>query len=279
MCSLRCSSSNPPARTSDALSGIDPASVALEVLTALASLVRAGGLDEEQRREHIAELRGALFVRGGEPLRMVLGRAEPQQLSTTKAVGERNPALTDRMRSDLMGMIRALDPSLFARAVPPWQEGVVYTTEAGIERRRAELERIVHVRLPEVMREIGQAAAFGDVTDNAEYRSAVQERARLAEWSARIQKEIAGARVITAEMASADHVTVGSRVEARNLATGQVETFVFLGPWDAHPADGVYAYNAPLGLAFMGRRVGETVAFGTGEEERRWEVLSVGPGV
>ena len=41
----------------------------------------------------------------------------------------------------------------------------------------------------------------------------------------------------------------------------------------------MYAYNAPLGLAFMGKRVGDTVTYSAGPEERRWEILQVGPGI
>jgi transcription elongation factor GreA len=255
------------------------AAVALRLFGAMADLVRAQEVGEEERRAGIAELRGALFMRNGEPLEQALRNARPEQIAAIKAVGEHNPGLTERMQSDLSAMLRKARPSLYAKAVPPWQEDTVYTTEAGMRKRRAELEQIVHERLPKVMREIGQAAGFGDVSDNAEYRTAVQERARLAEVAARIQEEIAEARLITREVASAGHVTVGSRVRARNLGTGEEETLTFLGPWDAQPAERVYAYNAPLGLAFMGKKPGETVTFRMDAEERRWEVLSVEPAV
>ena len=126
-------------------------------------------------------------------------------------------------------------------------------------------------------REIGQAAGFGDISDNAEYRSAVAERARLAERAGRIQEELSEARIITHERASAEHVTIGSRVVVRNLVTGQEETFTFLGPWDAAPEEGVIAYNAPLGLAFMGKVVGDEAELRIGLDERRWEIVQIEP--
>lgn len=259
-------------------SPVDPAAVVMQLLSTAASLVRAADLTEDQRKEQINEIRSALFTRGAAPLREALQHAGPDQIAAIKGLGERNPALTSGMQVDLTNMLSSVRPPLSEKAVPPWQEDVIYTTAAGTERRRAELERIANVRLPQIMREIGQAASFGDVTDNAEYRAAIEERARLAERAARMQEELAQTRPITHEMAAADHVTVGSRVQARNEATGQVETLTFLGPWDARPEEKVYAYNAPLGLAFMGKRVGDTVTFQVGGEERRWEVLEVAPG-
>ena len=256
---------------------VDASVVAVQVLSHLGAIVRAADLADDERKGWIAELRSSLFVRDGAPLRAALEGARPEQIAALKDHAERNPALTDRMQEDLLAMLQDLHPELFARARPVWEEGVVYTTRAGIERRQAELEDIVHVRLPEVIREIGQAASFGDLSDNAEYRSAVAERARLAERAGRIQEELSGARLITHELASSDHVTIGSRVMARNLADGQVETFAFLGPWDAAPEQRIYAYNAPLGQAFMGKAVGDMVSFQVGAEERRWEIISFGP--
>jgi transcription elongation GreA/GreB family factor len=256
---------------------VDPAAVVMQLFTSLTAVVRSADLGEDERKARIAELRSALSLRDGAPLRQALEKARPEQLAAVKDLAERGAGLTAGMQADLTTMLRGIKPALFEKAVPPWEQGIVYTTEAGIERRRAELEQIVHVRLPEVMREVGQAASFGDVSDNAEYRFAVAERARLAERAGRIQEEISEARVITHEMAVTDHVTVGSRVRLRNLLTAKEETFTFLGPWDARPDEKVYAYNAPLGLAFMGKRVGETVTFQVDSEERRWEVLSLEP--
>jgi transcription elongation GreA/GreB family factor len=264
-------------RQPEADGGPAPAVVAIQVLSSLAGIVRAGNLSEDDRKEQIAELRGSLFIRGGESLMDALKSARPEQVAAIKSLGERNPGLTERMQSDLVGMLREVRPALFARVVLPWEESVVYTTQSGIERRQEELEQIVHVRLPEVAREIGQAAGFGDISDNAEYRSAVAERARLAERAGRIQEELAEARLITHELATAEHVTIGSRVVARNLGTGQPDTFTFLGPWDAVPEQGIIAYNAPLGLAFMGKTVGDEVELRIGPDERRWEVVQIEP--
>ncbi len=266
-------------QAADAAPGAEPPVVVMQILTVLAATVRSQSLTEEARKERIAELRGALFIRESAPLQQALEQARPEQLVAVKDLAERGAGLTPHMQADMTRVLRAIKPALFERTVPPWEQAIVYTTAAGIARRKEELEHIVHVRLPQVMREVGQAASFGDVSDNAEYRSAVAERARLAERATRIQEEISEARLITHEMASADHVTVGSRVRARNAATGEEETMTFLGPWDARPEDKVYAYNAPLGLVFMGKRPGDTVTYRMDGEERSWEVLGVEPAV
>ncbi len=256
---------------------LDRVAVLFKLLSVAAALERDSTLPEEARKRATSDLRSALFARDGDALRSVLQEASEEQLKSAAGMAERNPALTAAMQARIVNMLRAINPELFVRHVPPWEQDVIYTTEAGLAKRKAELEHVVNVRIPEVVREIGEAAGFGDISDNAEYQSALRERARLADLAARIQDEIGRARTITRELAQADHVTVGSRVRVRRLSDGQEQEFVFLGPWDAEPDNGVYAYNAALGEAFMGKKVGDTVTFSAGPEERRWEVLAVEP--
>jgi len=258
--------------------GLDLGALTIRLLSAAAALVRVEGLSEAERRERLHELRNALFMRNGAALRRALSAARPEQLAVIKSMAEFNPGLTPQRIEELAVLLRATEPSLFEKPVPPWEQGVIYVTEAGIARRTAELEHLVHVELPRVIQEVGEAASFGDLSENAEYKAAVERRTRLAEQVGRMQEELAEARVIAPEMADVDHVTIGSRVRLYNLATGQEEVITFLGPWDARPAERIYAYNAPLGMKFMGRVVGDVVEFDLeGEQPRRWEVLGIEP--
>jgi transcription elongation factor GreA len=80
-------------------------------------------------------------------------------------------------------------------------------------------------------------------------------------------------------MADSDFVNIGTRVTAREVGTEHEHTFVFLGPWDADSDQNILNYKAPLALAFMGKKVGETVTFGEDEDLRQWEVLSIEPAI
>lgn len=256
---------------------LDPVNVLFKLLSVAAALERDPSLPADKRKELVGDLRSALLARDGEALRGVLQTAAPEQLKSVSGMVERSPVLTGGMQARIVNMLRGINPELFVRRVPLWEQDAIYTTKEGLEKRKAELEHVVNVRIPEVVQEIGEAASFGDISDNAEYQSAIRERSRLADLAARMRDEVSRARIITRELADVEHVTVGSRVRARRLSTGEEQTFVFLGPWDADPDSGIYAYNAALAEVFMGKEVGETVTFAVGPEERRWEILSVEP--
>jgi transcription elongation factor GreA len=162
----------------------------------------------------------------------------------------------------------------------PWEdEGVVYTTEAALETRRKEFDNLIHVKLPQNSTAIGDASARGDVSDNAEFTAALEERDRLTERANAMQADLARARPITRAMAHSETVNVGSAVRARRLSSGQVEEMAFLGPWDADTEKGIYYYRAPLAQAFMGRAAGEVVTLKTDGSERQWEILEIGPAI
>jgi len=120
-----------------------------------------------------------------------------------------------------------------------------------------------------------EAAAFGDLSENSEFTAALEKRDQLTSRATRMESELKRAQVIPRELPRGPVITIGSRVLVRNLATEGEETYTFLGPWDSDAQQRILTYNAPLALAFMGKRVGEVVVFGEGDEERRWEVLAL----
>ena len=142
-----------------------------------------------------------------------------------------------------------------------------------------ELSRLVKVKLAEASKAVGVAAAMGDLSENAEWTAAKEECNYIATRATRMQEELKKARIITPELAAGEVVTVGSAVRARNIATGNVETMVFLGPWDADHDKGVYSYRAKLGLAFMGKKVGDRVSLSGGGGGGTWEITEVRPGI
>ena len=65
----------------------------------------------------------------------------------------------------------------------------------------------------------------------------------------------------------------------RSVERAAEEVYTFLSPWDTDVENKVLNYQAPLVMAFMGAKVGDTVSFGEGDEKRSWEILEIVPAV
>ena len=258
----------------EALAGVDRVAVAFGVLKAASFLGREQGAAAKQL---LAQVRSALAAKRFGMLREILPAASPERMKDVRHVVDRNAGLSDHARLAILEIVHGAHPTLFAKpAVPPWEdETAVYTTEASLRKHRKAFEHLANVTMTENAKAIGAAAAHGDLTENAEFTAAMEERDRLAAKAGHMRDDLTKARVITPAMADSPTVTVGSAVKARNLATGETETFVFLGPWDTDLEKRIYSYRAALALAFMGNGVGDTVVLRTDSQEMTWEILWV----
>lgn len=261
----------------EALGQVDRVAVVLSLLRTVRTLKRgasAGGGAEDKDALH--QVRSALSARNYAALRKLIEKTDPAQAKAIRDAVQFSLGLSEHAQTEILSILQEHHPERATETLPPWREEATYTTEAGLQKRRQEYEHLVNVRMAEIIKEIAKAISFGDISENAEYTAAVEQRDRLSQKAFSMQQELSKAKLIVPGMVRKDIVTVGSRVQARNLATNATETFNFLGPWDADPDKGVYSYLAPLSLAFMGKKRGETVLLRINAEERRWEVLDIG---
>ena len=142
--------------------------------------------------------------------------------------------------------------------VPEWENpDIIFSTEKGQEVLKEELRELNEVKLPEIFEAIGIAADRGDLSENAEYTSALEERDNLVSKAEKIQEDLKKIVLIDASMNKEDSVVLGSRVSAENLESGEKVRYEVLGPWDGGPEDGVLNYRSPLGQFFLGKEVDE----------------------
>ena len=253
-----------------------PASLTLSLLGLAQRLgrIRAGEGQQEAKR-----LRGVLrtVISAGDfaAIDRVIEEAD-EDMARRLSLGLRNNrGFNEGTLTALTKSLQRTHPALFEEKVAPWEdESVIWTTRAALDRRRREYDHLINVKLLENSRAIGEAASRGDLSENAEWTAAVEEQKHLAERAARMDAELAKARVLTPEMCAGDCVTVGVRVRARNLTTGGEDTLTFLGPWDLDIEGNVLSYKAPLSLAFMGRAIGDRVAAGEGEHRQEFEIVA-----
>jgi len=157
---------------------------------------------------------------------------------------------------------------------PHLDQNVIYCTEAGIQKRNAEYEHLTNVDLPNIFAAVGRAAAFGDLSENAEYTAALEERSRLTKRAEEMVEELRRARTITTELLKEGEVTIGARVKLRD-ESGQMREVSFLGPWDADLDKGRLDYRAGFSRALMGRKVGDAVTAELGGKQSQWEIVEV----
>jgi transcription elongation factor GreB len=133
-----------------------------------------------------------------------------------------------------------------------------YLTPTGAKQLADELQHLLYVERPKVVREVAEAAAQGDRSENAEY---IYGKKRLREIDRRVQfltKRLDSAVVVRPEELGGDVVRFGATVEVEDEA-GDRKTYFLVGPDESDPARGKLSFQSPMGQALMKRRVGDVV--------------------
>jgi transcription elongation factor GreA len=151
----------------------------------------------------------------------------------------------------------------------------VVLTPEGQARLEAELHHLETVRRREVGERIKEAKEFGDISENSEYDDAKNEQAWVESRIAEINAILSHATVIEAPKKSSK-VVLGSRVELKDLATGETHTFTVVGSAEADPSNAKISNESPVGQAIMGRKKGEVVTVTTPRGTViEYEILSI----
>ena len=264
----------------EALGALSRPSMTVRLLAAANDLALTDVPDKAHKQELLNLVRRTLAAKDLAGVRTVLENTDAGWAKEIRTAVSRNAALSDHQRIAVLEILGHVHPVPIAKTLPPWEEDVIYTTPAALAARQKEFEELINIKLPKNSTAIGDAAARGDLSENAEFTAALEERDRLTERANAMQSELVKARPITHVMAAGETVNIGSRVRARRLSSGEEETLTFLGPWEADTRKGIYYYKAPLPQAFMGKAVGATVVLRTDlAREEQWEILEIKPAI
>ena len=249
------------------------------MLNTLGDLQRDGGDDQHRRkrvRETVKNALGAAKYRG---FKECLDSIDQGMASALRNRIRRLDGLGVVLVENLIEEIRKRFPGLWVqKKEAAWRDSsVIYCTEAGMQKLEKEVEQVVNVEMPANAKAIGEAAAHGDLSENAEYRFALEARDMLRARLAKLQQQLSMARIIDPDDIPTDHVGVGARVTIRPVAEAPARTLTFLGPWEAAVEQDIYNYQAPLSQRLMGRSVGETVWLLLEDTEAEWTIERIEP--
>jgi transcription elongation factor GreA len=149
-----------------------------------------------------------------------------------------------------------------------------YLTAEGIKKLQEELDYLINIRRPEIARQIAEAKADGDVSENAGYEEAKNAQA-FNEGRILTLKNILANAVVIPENGSRETVDVGCKVTVRDVTYGDQETYTIVGSTEVDPGNGRISLKSPIGRALMGHRIGDVVTVQTPGGDVEFEIVSI----
>ncbi len=151
-------------------------------------------------------------------------------------------------------------------------------TGSDLQKMQEEIDYRVQVLRPQLIEDVQTARAFGDLSENFEYKCAKQEKNRNESRIRYLQRMIKTAHVIT-DRSTAETAGLYDAVEILMENTGKRRTIRLVTTLRQDALQGLISKESPVGRAVMGRRAGERVYVEMGEGKGYWlQILSIEKG-
>lgn len=150
-------------------------------------------------------------------------------------------------------------------------------TKEGLDELLKEQDNLIHVVRDEVIRELQEARAQGDLSENADYDAARDRQARVEARIRDLEAMIANAEIISEDKKAATKKTVslGSTVTILDLTSNEEETYSIVGSIEADPLNGKLSNITPLATSLMDHKIGDVVEIETAEEPYQVKVIDL----
>ena len=131
-------------------------------------------------------------------------------------------------------------------------------TQVDIDKMQQELDQRTKVLMPQLIEQVKVARAFGDLSENFEYKAAKQELNRNKSRVRYLERMIKTAKVIPASVPGGgiqlfDKVTIWIEEDQEEQVLRLVTTL------RQDPLNGLVSKESPIGKALLGKKVGDTV--------------------
>lgn len=151
------------------------------------------------------------------------------------------------------------------------QQGT-YLTQEGLEKLQSELKELKNVKRKDIADRIQQAKELGDLSENAEYVEAKNEQNYIEGRILGLENMIRNA-IVVQNKGTYDTVQIGSTISIES--GGVLTSYSIVGSNEADPSRGKISNESPLGNAFLGKQVGESVTVDTPSGKRTYTIKAI----
>jgi len=148
-------------------------------------------------------------------------------------------------------------------------------TPTGYQKLQEELERLLKVDRPNNIRDISEARAHGDLSENAEYHAAKERQSFIEGRIQELKTKIALADVIDPSRITQDKTAFGAKVKVMDLSTDEEKTFMLVGPDEADAKNGKISISSPVGRALINKEIGDVVNVKAPAKTMEFEILEI----
>ena len=128
---------------------------------------------------------------------------------------------------------------------------------------------------PRIIRDIAEARAHGDLSENAEYHAAKEQQSLNEGRIKELETLLALADIIDVSKLSGDKVKFGATVVLVDEDTEEKKTYQIVGDQEADVKSGRISISSPIARALIGKEVGDAIEVNAPGGARGYEIVQV----
>jgi transcription elongation factor GreA len=148
-------------------------------------------------------------------------------------------------------------------------------TQAKLTEKQKQLAKIINEDIPANSKELEYAKSLGDLSENAEYKAALENQDILSANMSKLKEEIDRAQLFDPSTVNTSKVSCGTKVVLNNINSGNKEEYTILGPWESDPDNGIISYLSPFGNSILNKTEGEQTEFTINGEKVSYTVETI----
>ena len=148
-------------------------------------------------------------------------------------------------------------------------------TYDGLKKLENELEDLKVVKRKEVAQKIKEAREQGDLSENAEYDAAMDEQREIEARIEELEQILKNADVVDEAEIDLEKINVGCKVKLHDVEFDEELEFSIVGSTEANSLLGKISNESPLGMALIGKKVGEVVEVEAPSGVMQYKVLDI----
>ena len=151
----------------------------------------------------------------------------------------------------------------------------IYLSQEGYDNLKAELRNLTSVERPKVINQIAEARDKGDLSENAEYDAAKEAQGLLEARIAKLEDDVANARVLDASAMDTSTVHLLTKVTIKNTDNGMEMTYAIVSESEADLAAKKISASSPIGKGLLGKAVGDIAEIEVPNGMIHFEVIEI----
>ncbi len=148
-------------------------------------------------------------------------------------------------------------------------------TPDGYQKMKEELGKLLKEDRPRNIKDIAEARAHGDLSENAEYHAAKERQSFIEGRIQELQGKLAMADVIDPSKISQSRVAFGAKVKVFDVGAEEEYEFILVGPDEADVKSHKISISSPVGRALIGKEVGDTAVVKAPARSIEYEIVEI----